>query len=219
MRLLFAASAFALITACASTGDIDVPPAVVELPPAAEEMPVMPSAFDLAMKSVDELIEAGNEQAAILRLQQLVGMQDASDEEKAEALFKMAELRGFGGNDVYGAIDALTELVETYPESDLVSDAEDMRDTLRGKATSLNFAANNVDLSPTERFNAMFELGEHTDASDMMLARNLTPDNGILLDMYQIGYLCEDETLTGPSYALSDVDGTERTLHFCEFGK
>ncbi|MEO1642447.1 MAG: tetratricopeptide repeat protein, partial [Pseudomonadota bacterium] len=212
-------SAFALITACASTGDVDVPPAEVDLPPLAADLPVIPSAYELAMQSVDELVEAGNEQAAIMRLQQLVGMQDANDEEKAEALFKMAELRGFGGNDVYGAIDALTELIDTYPASALVSDAEEMRDTLRGKATSLNFAANNANLSPTERFNAMFELGDHTDAADMMLARDLKPDNAILLDMYQIGYLCEDETLTGPSYALTDADGTARTLHFCEFGK
>lgn len=219
MRVFLAVSALAIVSACASTGDIDVPPAEVDLPPPAAEMPVMPSAYDLAMTSVDDLVEAGNEQAAIMRLQQLVGMQDASDEEKASALMKMAKLQGYGGNDVYGAIDALSELIETYPESTLVSEAEEMRDTLRGKATSLNFAANNAELSPTERFNAMFELGEHTEAADMMLARNLMPDNAILLDMYQIGYLCEDETLTGPSYALTDTDGAARTLHFCEFGK
>ncbi|MEM1086934.1 MAG: tetratricopeptide repeat protein [Pseudomonadota bacterium] len=219
MRHLFAVSAVILITACASTGDVDVPPVEVDLPPPAAEMPVMPSAYDLAMKSVDDLVEAGNEQAAILRLQQLIGMQDASDDEKADALFKMADLRGFGGNDVYGAIDALNELIETYPASEFISDAKEMRDTLRGKATTLNFVANNADVNPTDRFNAMFELGEHTGATDMMLARDLKPDNSILLDMYQIGYLCEDETLTGPSYALTDADGTARELHFCEFGK
>lgn len=219
MRLILAASAFALVSACASTGNVDVPPAEVETPPPAAEMPVIPSAYALAMTSVDELVEAGNEQAAIMRLQQLIGMQDATDEEKASALLKMANLQGYGGNDVYGAIDALTELIDTYPESSLMADAQQELDILRGKATSLNFIASNPDNPPTERFNAMFELGEHTEAADMMLARNLTPDNAILLDMYQIGYLCEDETLTGPSYALTDADGTARTLHFCEFGK
>ncbi|WOR15806.1 hypothetical protein RYZ27_03905 [Hyphomonas sp. FCG-A18] len=219
MRLILAASAFAIVTACANTGDVNVPPAEVEFPPPLADQPIVPSAFDLAMGSVDELVEAGNEQAAIMRLQQLVGMQDATDAEKATALMKMADLQGFGGNDVYGAIDSLTELIETYPESDLVPQANELRDTLRGKATSLNTMANDPNRPLTERFEARFELGEHTEAADMMLERNLTPDNAYLLDMYQIGYLCEDETLTGPSYALTDTDGTARTLHFCEFGK
>lgn len=219
MRLVIAISALAFAAACASTGDVDVPPAVADTPPPLEQRPVVPSNYDLAMTSVDDLVAAGNEQAAIMRLQQLIGMQDASDSQTAAALLRMADLQGFGGNDVFGAIDSLTELIETYPESELVGQAETLRGTLRGKATSLNFIAQSPDRTPAERFAAMFELGDHTEAADLMLAMNLRPEDDILLDMYQIGYLCEDETLTGPSYGITDTDGTARTLHFCEFGK
>ena len=52
-----------------------------------------------------------------------------------------------------------------------------------------------------------------------MLANALTPENDYILDMYQIGYLCEDAELTGPSYALVEPDGTDRVVRFCDFGK
>ena len=214
MRTLFAASILALTAACAST-DVDVPPVVVDAPPVVSS----PSTFDLAMGTVDDLIEAGNEQAAILRLEQLIGKQDASDDEKAAALYRMAELKMGEGNQLWGAIEALDEFIDTYPDHAQANAASDLRDYARGEATSLNGALEMGGLSPMEAFEARFRLGEHQDASDIMLANALTPDNAFVLDMYQIGYLCEGAELTGPSYNLIEPDGTERTVRFCDFGK
>ena len=213
MRFFLAASTLALVAACATT--VDAPPAEVDLPPIASES----SAFDLAMDTVDDLLAGGNEQAAILRLEQLIGKQDASDDERAEALFRMAELKLGDGNDVWGAIDALDEFLETYPDHELAGTASEMRDYARGEATSLNFALEEGNLSPMQEFETRFRLGEHQEAADIMLANNLSPDGAYLLDMYQIGYLCDDETLTGPRYDITEPDGTERTLRFCDFGK
>lgn len=218
MRSLLAVSAFAFISACASS-TTSVEPAIVDTPPPLEQ-PIMPTAFELAMETVDGLVEAGNEQAAILRLEQLIGMQEATDSERASALYLMGELKYGKGNDVFGAISAFDELIETYPNSDYAIKAEVIRNTARGEATSLNFILETDDtLSPTKRFETMFRLGDHQDAADFMLQRNLQPDNKYLLDMYQVGYLCEGDELTGPSYDMIEPDGTARELHFCEFGK
>lgn len=216
MRILFAVPALALMTACASA-PVDTPPVIVDVPPVAE--PVEPSAFELAMGTVDQLVEAGNEQAAILRLEQLIGMQAASDDEKATALYRMAELKMGTGNQVWGAIEALDEFIETYPDHAQVQAASNLRDYARGEATSLNGALEMGGLSPMEAFKARFRLGEHQEAADLMLANALSPDNEYLLDMYQIGYLCDAAELTGPMYDVTEPDGTEHTLRFCDFGK
>lgn len=214
MRILAAASILVFAAACAST-DVDAPPVVVDTPPIATQ----PSAFDLAMGTVDDLVTAGNEQAAILRLEQLIGKQDATPDEKATALYRMAELKLGDGNQVWGGIDALDEYIETYPAHANIEPAIQLRDYARGEATSLNGKLEMGGLSPREQFEARFRLGEHQEAADIMLINALTPDNSYLLDMYQIGYLCEDAELTGPSYKLIEPDGTDRVVRFCDFGK
>lgn len=216
MRVLFAASALALLSACA-TSTIETEPVAADLPPATAD--TMPSAYDLAMGTVDDLLEAGNEQTAILRLEQLIGMQSATDDEQANALYRMAELKLGEGNQVWGGIEALDEFIETYPNHEKVSAAIELRDSARGEATSLNFSLEQGGLSPMEAFKARFRLGEHQTAADIMLASALTPDNAYLLDMYQIGYLCDATELTGPKYTVEEPDGTVRDVRFCDFGK
>ncbi|MEM1148660.1 MAG: hypothetical protein AAGA72_02050 [Pseudomonadota bacterium] len=216
MRHILAISTLALAAACASA-PVDTPPVIVDTPPLAETSDPRP--FDLAMGTVDELVDAGNEQAAILRLEQLIGMQDIADDEKAAALFRMAELKLGDGNQVWGAIEALDELIETYPDDATIAEATEMRNFARGEATSLNGLLEQGGLSPMEEYNIRFRLGEYQTAADLMLANALSPGNEQLLDMYQIGYLCESAELSGPSYALTEPDGAVRTVRFCDFGK
>ncbi len=214
MRTLFAASILVLSAACASTA-VDTPPVEVDTPPVVSQ----PSTFELAMDTVEGLVAAGNEQAAILRLEQLIGNQEATEDEKAAALYRMAELKMGDGNQIWGAIEALDEFIDTYPEHAQANAASELRDYARGEATSLNFKVEQGGLSPAEEFKARFRLGEHQTAADIMLAHALTPENDYVLDMYQIGYLCEDAELTGPSYRLVEPDGTDRVVRFCDFGK
>lgn len=216
MRIVFAVPMLALATACAST-PIETEPVIVGTPPAAEVNELSP--FNLAMGTVDELVAAGNEQAAILRLEQLIGMQTASDDERAIALYRMAELKMGAGNQVWGAIEALDEFIETYPNHARAEAASELRDYARGEATSLNGQLTMGELSPMEQFKARFRLGEHQEAADLMFEYALTPHNDYILDMYQIGYLCEAAELTGPSYKLIEPDGTDHTVRFCDFGK
>lgn len=214
MRVLMIAPLLALATACASS-PIETEPVIADAPPVSIE----PSAFELAMGTVNQLVEAGNEQAAILRLEQLIGMQDASDEEKGEALFRMAELKMGDGNQVWGGIRALDELIDTYPMHARASEASDLLDFARGEATSLNGLLQMGELSPMQEFEIRFRLGEHQEAADVMFENALTPENAYILDMYQIGYLCDSAELTGPSYKLIEPDGTDRVVRFCDFGK
>jgi len=214
MRVLMIVPLVALVTACASS-PIETEPVIADAPPVSIE----PSAFELAMGTVNQLVEAGNEQAAILRLEQLIGMQDASDEEKGEALFRMAELKMGDGNQVWGGIRALDELIDTYPMHARASEASDLLDFARGEATSLNGLLQMGELSPMQEFEIRFRLGEHQEAADIMFENALTPENAYILDMYQIGYLCDSAELTGPSYKLIEPDGTDRVVRFCDFGK
>ncbi len=216
MRSLIAVSTLVLITACA-TSTPGAPPVEADAP---VELAVIPGAFGLAMETVTGLVDAGNEQLAIDRLKQLLGNPELTDAEKAEALMTLGDIRySEAGSDVFGAIDAWDELIENYPDSEFAIATILLRDTARGEATSLNFEIETGDLSPTETFERMFRLGLHQDAADLMLDRNLSPDNSYLVDMFQIGYLCEDSNLTGPSYDMVEPDGTARTVRFCEFGK
>jgi len=215
MRSLIAVSTLVLITACATTPY--APPVEADAP---VELAVIPGAFELAMETVTGLVDAGNEQLAIDRVKQLLGNPELTDAEKSEALMTLGEIRySEAGSDVFGAIDAWDELIDNYPESEFAIAADPLRATARGEATSLNFQIETGDLSPTEKFERMFRLGLHQDAADLMLDRNLSPDNPYLVDMFQIGYLCDDSDLTGPSYDMVEPDGTARTVRFCEFGK
>lgn len=222
-RVLLVSTFAALSAACASTatdtGVTEPAESAVSTTTTTIEEVAAPTAYDLAMDTVRKLVAAGNEQQAIDRIAQLLGRPELTDSQKARALFSMAELQLGKGNNVFGAIDSLSELISDYPGSELFSKASSLRDIARGEATSLNGLLQQGTLSPTKQFEALFRLGQHQKAADLMLSRNLSPENAYILDMYQIGYLCDDDTLTGPKYALSEPDGTQRIVRFCDFGK
>lgn len=210
MRSLFAASILLFAGACASTTTDTAP---------TTQQAVVPNSFDLAMSTVDGLVAAGNEQIAIDRLTQLLGNPDLTPDELAATLMRRGELRYGDGDDLMGAIQDFEELTARYPDSALVESAELL---LEDAVMEHNALTNHMmvgGLSPTEEFEILFRLGRHQDAADLMLSRNLQPGNGYLVDMYQVGYLCDDPELTGPSYDMVALDGTTRTLRFCEFGK
>ena len=216
MRFLISLPLIALATACASA-PVETAPVVVQDPPLAEQ--IEPSAYDLAMDTVDKLLEAGNEQAAILRLEQLIGMQAASEDERASALYRMAELKMGEGNQVRGAISALDEFLTVYPEHEKAEAAAQLKAYATTEADMLQEQLDLGGQSPMDRFKTLFRLGDHQTAADLMFTNALQPENTYLLDMYQIGYLCDAAELTGPSYDITEPDGTDRAVRFCDFGK
>ncbi len=207
------------LVACASAPE----PAPNEVVQPAASAPVevsdVPTPFALAMQTADTLSQAGNEQAAIDRLTQLLGNPALSEAERADTLLARAKLRYGAGNDVFGAIEDFDEMLALAPQHPDAVEADEMRSIARGEATSLNFALQNGNLSRTETFETLFRLGYHQEALDQMLEHDLTPDNDYLIDFYQMGYLCEGTDLTGPGYDAVEPDGTQRTLRHCDFGK
>jgi len=186
----------------------------------AQTILVEKSGFDLAMDSVDVLVAAGNEQTAIDRLMQLIGEPDLTDQEKQVALLKLGTIRmSPRGYDVWQAITNFEEITSTYGEDALDGAAQAKLEEARGKATSLNFLINQPETTRLQKFEAMFALGDHQEAVDLMLENSLTPGNDYLIAMYQIGWLCEGEGFTGPIYSATEPDGTNRSLQFCDFGK
>ncbi len=217
-----AATSLLFLAACATnTSGPPLEPAEAATPPAEAEtaMAAPKSDFERALDTVDSLEAAGNAQAAIDRLTQLLGNPELTTREQADALHRRAGLRYGEGNNVFGAISDLDEMLSLDPDHPDAQAASEMRDIARGEATSLNFMLETGDLSRTERFEILFRLGEHQEALDLMLATDLTPSNDYLVALYQMGYLCEGAELTGRSYMATEPDGTARTLHYCEFGK
>ena len=224
-RLLLASCALGLLGACATAPAEDTP--VVEDIAAGdvdagsvETIIVERTDFDLAMDSVDVLVAAKNEQAAIDRLMQLLGQPDLTDQEKQVALLKLGTIRmSSRGYDTWQAIANFEEIIDTYGADALDGVAQEKLEEARGKATSLNFIISQPETSRVQQFQAMFELGDHQEAVDLMLESNLNPGNDYLIAMYQIGWLCEGEGFTGPIYPATEPDGTGRRLQFCDFGK
>ena len=203
------------IAACTSAPDTE--PVVVTDPPA--ETTAEQTKYSLAMGTVNSLVEAGNEQIAIDRLTQLLGDPGLSEVQMAEVLFKRAELRYGGGSDLEGAIADLNEINTSHSGSTVAGEAASLMQTAEAEYDTLTGMLASGDVSPMERFEILFRLGRHQEAADLMLAGALEPDNEYLVDMYQIGYLCDGDELAGPVFQLTEPDGTQRNVQFCELGK
>ena len=211
---LAGASVLLLASACASSTDTpDGTSAAASTTTEAE------TRYSLAMGTVNSLVEAGNEQVAIDRLTQLLGDPGMSDAQMAETLYARARVRYGNGNDLTGAIEDLNEILRQYPDSAVAGDAGALLETAEDEYAALTDMLDSSSLSPMERFEILFRLGRHQEAADLMLAGALEPDNEYILDLYQIGYLCDGDELAGPMFQLVEPDGTVRTVQFCELGK
>lgn len=178
------------------------------------------SEFDRALATAKDLVDAGNTPTAIDRLTQLLGSNDLTDDQRATIYIERARLRQSAeGFDLWGAIADYETVIDKYPGNNLVAEATDEIGIARGEATSLNGLLEQPESTRSQRFSALLRLGEHQDAIDLMLSSNLRPENRELIAMYQIGYLCDGEDQTGPSYDAVEADGTTRELRFCDFGK
>lgn len=226
-RIFLAGAAFGILAACATASVEPADDGVIEETMtetgdagSVETILIEKSEFDLAMETVETLVEAKNEQTAIDRLTQLLGRPDLTDEEKQIALLKRGTIRlSDRGFDTWSAIKDFEELTNTYGDEALDGVAMEQLHTARGKATSLSSLIQQAEISRVEKFRAMFQLGDHQEAVDLMLATNLNPGNEYLIAMEQIGWLCEGEGYTGPIYAATSHDGNDMNLQFCDFGK
>jgi hypothetical protein len=212
--LVVAVSALALAACSSSPGSAGATGATTA--PTTETM----SSYALAMATVEGLEEAGNTQTAIDRLTQLSGDPDLTREQLADTLLLRGQLRASqSGYDVMGAIEDFEEVVNTLDDTAAYAKAVPALETARGKADSLMTVLNQPETTRQQKFDILMQLGRHEDAIDLMIASDLTPDNETLIAMYQIGYLCEGDELTGRSYAAIEPDGTDHALRFCDFGK
>lgn len=212
LKSLFAgASLIVVATACTSAPE----PAETTTAAVVEEAP---SQFDLAMGTVQSLREAGNEQVAIDRLTLLLGDPGMSDAQMAKALLMRAELR-HEGNNLEGAIDDLKEIQAKYPGSAQAEDAAALLVEVEAERDALTDMLDAGNVTAMERFEILFRLGRHQEASDIMLAGALEPENAYIVDMYQIGYLCDGDELAGPVFELVEPDGSSRPVQFCDLGK
>lgn len=216
MKRLSALLCGVALTACATSSDT-VEPAEVSEPPA--EQSIEDTKYSLAMGTVSSLVDAGNEQTAIDRLTQLLGDPALTGDQMAEVLYKRAELRYGGGSDLEGAIADLKEIEANHADSVVADDAGALLEEADAEYAMLTDMLSEGELSPMERFEILFRLGRHQEASDIMFNAALQPENEYLVDMYQIGYLCDGDELAGPVFELTEPDGTSRNVQFCELGK
>ena len=209
---LFLAASALVLAACSSA------PAATETATTPVVQPA--SGFAMAMTTVEGLKEAGNTQTAIDRLTQLTGDPDLSRDQLAKTLLRRGELRmSPEGYDVMGAVEDFEEIVNTLDDTTSYAEAQTLLGSAQGAEAALIEQLNLPETTRQEKFDILMRLGRHEDAIDLMIASDLTPDNQTLIAMFQIGYLCEGDELTGRGYDAVEPDGTTHTLRFCDFGK
>ena len=212
--LLFAVASALVLGACASSTSSG--PAK----PEATETSVVVSPFNLGLQTADELVAAGNTPTAIQRLMQLVGDTSLSPQQRSEVLHKLGQLSiSPTGYDAEGAVDYFNEVLRDFATTAAAKQSAAALPAAEAAVAVHLATLESVDSTRTDEFLALFNLGRHQDAIDLMVANDILPGNEELLAMYQIGYLCDDSNLTGRAYSVSDRDGTVRSLRFCDFGK
>lgn len=212
--LLFAVASALVLGACASSTSSG--PAK----PEATETSVVVSPFNLGLQTADELVAAGNTPTAIQRLMQLVGDTSLSPQQRSEVLHKLGQLSiSPTGYDAEGAVDYFNEVLRDFATTAAAKQSAAAQPAAEAAVAVHLATLESVDSTRTDEFLALFNLGRHQDAIDVMVANDILPGNEELLAMYQIGYLCDDSNLTGRAYSVSDRDGTVRSLRFCDFGK
>ena len=210
--ILFAVASALVLGACASTTDTTTTDTAATV--------VVETPFNLAMDTADELVAAGNTPTAIQRLMQLVGDTSLSPQERGDTLYRLGKLSGSPtGYDAEGAVDYYQEVLTDYATTDAATQSAAAMPGAQAKVAGLIATLESIDSTQSDEFFALFNLGRHQEAIDVMVANDILPGNEGLLAMYQIGYLCEDSNLTGRAYPVSDRDGTLRDLRFCDFGK
>lgn len=211
--LLFAVASASVLAACSTTPE--TPESIA--PP---EATLVKSTYDRAMSTVDELVRSGHTPVAIDRLMQLAGDTSISDEEKARTLVLLGDYsQSPTGYNAEGAVGYYKEALTDFPASKAAPDAAKNLPSAEAKVAGYLAILNSVNSTRTEQFNALFNLGRHQQAVDVMTANDLVPDNEVLLAMYQIGYLCQEPGLTGRAYDVTNRDGTTVTVRFCDLGK
>jgi len=213
--LLFAAASAVILAACASAPEAADSASTGSAAAAAEVSP-----FNLAFQTADELVAAGNTPTAIQRLMQLVGDTSLTDAQRSETLHKLGTLSvSPTGYDAEGAVEYFEEVLAGYKQTPAAKQSAAALPGAKQLVAEYLAIAGSDDSSRSAQFQALFSLGRHQDAIDLMVANDITPGNEELLAMYQIGYLCEDPGLTGRAYPVTDRDGTVRNVRFCDFGK
>lgn len=211
---LFAVASALVLGACASSPDSST------TKPGSTETVVVPSQFELALKTADELVAAGNTPTAIQRLMQLVGDTGLTPIEKSEVLYRLGELSDSpSGYDAEGAVEYFGEVIADFKATPAAKQSAAALPGAEAHVATYIATLDSVDSDRSEQFLAMMKLGRHQSAIDLMVANDILPGNEELLAMYQIGYLCDDSNLTGRAYSVTDRDGTVRNLRFCDFGK
>jgi len=212
---LLAAASAVILAACASAPEA---PDASSAGSGAAISEVSP--FSLAFKTADELVSAGNTPAAIQRLMQALSDTRLTEAQRSEVLFRLGELSASPtGYDAEGAVRYFEEVLSGYEQTPAAKQAAAALPGARQLVSRHLAVAGSDTAMRSEQFLALFSLGRHQEAIDLMVANDLTPGNEELLAMYQIGYLCEDSNLTGRAYRVADRDGTVRSVRFCDFGK
>lgn len=212
--LLLAAACALVLSACASSNSPGTSA------PAAAGTTAVVSPYYFGLQTADGLVDAGNTPAAIQRLMQLAGDMSLSPEQRSEVLHRLGRLSiSPTGYDAEGAVEYFNEVLTGFAQAPAAKQSAAALPAAEA-AVAIHLATlESPDAARSDKFLALFGLGRHLDAIDLMIANDILPGDEELLAMYQIGYACEDSNLTGRAYSVTDRDGTVRNVRFCDAGK
>lgn len=197
-------AAAVLLTACASA-------------PKAPE-PFTAEQFKAAMDATrtTSSLPGGDDFARVRALTALMERPEVTPEQKIEALYLRAVLKGTTADDRAGAIADYQTVIDTAPEGHrLIKPATENRDYAKTQMEHIDRRLAQGPSSP-DYLNDLLQSGRHADAAKHVRERNIKPTNLQIEKLHKIGLLCEGPGYSGPSYTWGYGNTRQVTVQWCD---
>lgn len=204
MRVSVLLAAAVLLAACASA-------------PKAPE-PFTAEQFKAAMDATrtTSSLPGGDDFARVRALTALMERPEVTPEQKIEALYLRAVLKGTTADDRVGAIADYQAVIDTAPEGHrLIKPATENRDYAKTQMEHINRRLAQGPSSP-DYLNDLLQSGRHADAAKHVRERNIKPTNLQIEKLHKIGLLCEGPGYSGPSYTWGYGNTRQVTVQWCD---
>lgn len=204
MRVSVLLAAAVLLTACASA-------------PKAPE-PFTAEQFKAAMDATrtTSSLPGGDDFARVRALTALMERPEVTPEQKIEALYLRAVLKGTTADDRAGAIADYQTVIDTAPEGHrLIKPATENRDYAKTQMEHIDRRLAQGPSSP-DYLNDLLQSGRHADAAKHVRERNIKPTNLQIEKLHKIGLLCEGPGYSGPSYTWGYGNTRQVTVQWCD---
>lgn len=161
-------------------------------------------------------LPGGDDFARVRALTALMERPEITPDQKIEALYLRAVLKGTTAEDRPGAIADYQAVIEKAPEGHrLIKPATENRDYARTQMEQINRRLAQGPASP-DYLNDLLQSGRHAEAVKFIRDRRLSPTNIQLEKLHKLGFLCEGTGYSGPSYSWGYSNTRQMAVQWCD---